>query len=141
MKKVYIEQSRKAFTLIEVIVAIGIFGLGVIAVLSYFVISTQFARFARQTTVASNLAERTIEESISLSYNSLTPVIGTRTTFTNDPASQYALYEKQVNVSLVNSGLAPSGTDVGLKKIEVWVYWPTSFGEKNVNLTTIVTAK
>lgn len=132
---------KKAFTLIEVIVAIGIFGLGVLAILTYFVISIQSVRYARQTSIATNLAQQVIEDKIALSYDSLTPGTSGRVAFSIDPANPYYPYTNQTNISLINSSLAPSGTDVGLKKIEVFVYWAGTGGEKNVQISTVVSSK
>lgn len=132
---------RKGFTLIEVIVAIGIFGLGVLAILTYFAISTQFVRLSRQTTIAANLAQQVVEENIASSYDLLTPGIGDRVGFAVDEADPYYPYEKRINISLIDENLAPSVTDEGLKKIEVFVYWTGVGGEKNVQMATIVSEK
>jgi len=129
------------FTLIEVIVALGIFGLGVLALLGYFAISTQFVRFARQTTIASNLAQQVLEESLEKPYESLTPGAGSKAPFSADPENPYHLYQNQTNISLIDSNLAPSGSDVGLKKIDVFVYWVGVSGETNVHLSTVVSSK
>jgi Tfp pilus assembly protein PilV len=132
---------KKAFTIIEAIVALGIFGLGVLAVVSFFIYSSQFTRLARQTTISSNLVEQTMEETIALPYSSLIPATGSRTRFSSDQSSPYYSYEKQINITLVNSSLANSATDVGLKKINVLVFWQAGTQEKSVELATVVGSK
>jgi len=132
---------KKAFTIIEVIVALGIFGLGVLAILGYFAISTQFVRLARQTTVAANLAQQNSEELTALNYKSLAAGSGMRQNFSTDPADPYYPYQKQINISWIDANLAASAIDTGLKKIDVFIYWQGAGGEKSLQMSTIVSKK
>lgn len=132
---------KSGFTIIEVIVAIGIFGFGVLAVLTYFVLSTQFVRLARQTTMASNLAQQVMEENIALSYDSLLPGQSAKTPFSADSENPYSFYQYQTNISLIDSTLNNSANDAGLKKVDVTVFWNALQDEKSVHLSTVVTEK
>lgn len=127
---------KRAFTLVEVIVAIGIFGLGVLGLAGFFAASAQTTRVARFTTTATNLAQGVIEEEISKSYDELATSAKMR--FSEDDNNPFYPYWKQVNVSLIDSDLASSATDVGLKKIDVFVYWPEGSVEKNMQMSTVV---
>lgn len=132
---------KKGFTIIEVVIAIGIFGIAVLGIMGYFALSTQFVSYARQTTIASNLAQEVVEETIAQPYDSLTVGNGTRIAFSTDSTNPYYAYQKQLNISYVNSDLSTSATDLGLKKIEVFVYWQATSGEKNVQMATLLSKK
>lgn len=128
---------RHGFTLIEVIVAIGIFGIGVLAIIGFYAISVQAIRNSRQVTTATALAQGIIEEKIAEPYDSLIVGEGLKEAFSTDSADPTYLYQKKVDISLINQDLAASGTDLGLKKIDVYVYWQGPSEEKKVQLSTI----
>jgi len=137
MKKVYPERLGRAFTIIEIIVAIGIFGIGVLGIAGFFVASSQTVRLASNTTIASNLASGSIDEEFAKSYDELTPGTGTKTRISTDQSSPFYNFQKQINISLIDSNLAASATDVGLKKIDCIVYWQEGGNEKNIQMSTI----
>lgn len=138
MKKIDPKHNRAAFTLIEVIVAIGIFGIGVIAIIGYYAVSVQASRNSRQLTTATFLAQGLIETNISESYDALTPGTGTKQAFTTNPADPAYPYQREVDISLIDQNLAVCATDVGLKKIDVYTFWQSPTGEKKVQLSTII---
>lgn len=128
---------KKSFTIIEIIVAIGIFGVGVLAIAGFFATSAQTVRVASHTSVASNLASGLVDEEFSKSYEELIPATGTRTKISSDPADPFYLFEKQINIKLIDSNLATSATDVGLKQIDCFIYWQEGDNEKNVQMSTV----
>lgn len=132
---------KKSFTLTEVIVALGVFGIGVLGVSGFFATSSQTVKVGRMTTTASNLAQGVIDEELTQSYDALIVGNGSKTRFSADTNDPFYVYQKQVNVSYIDSNLNNSGTDLGLKKIEVFVYWPSGNTEKNIQMATIITRR
>lgn len=132
---------KKGFTIVEIIVAIGIFGLTVLAILGYFAYSSKIIRNSRNTTIASNLASGLIDENLAKSYEELTPQTGTKTKFSTDANNPFFNFQYQTNITLIDSDLANSSSDVGLKKIDVWVYWPDGVNEKNLQMSTVTSQK
>jgi len=129
--------KKQAFTLIEVIVAIGIFVMTILGIISFFGYSAQVNRFSKNITVASNLAQATIDENISKSYDQITVGNGTRTRFSADQADPYYGYEKKVDVTYVDQNLNAAGTNTGLIKIVCTIYWFEGASEKNVQVATL----
>lgn len=132
---------KKAFTIIETLVALGIFAVAVLAILGYYIYTIQVVRNARQLTTATFLNQGLIEEAVSEPYDSLTVETGAKTAFTTDPANSTYPYTKQINVSLIDMNLNASVTDLGLKKIDCFVYWQGLGSEKKVQISTIVSRK
>lgn len=135
------KNQKKGFTIIETIVAIGIFGIGILALLGFYTYSSQVVRFARQTTVASNLAQGLVEQTISEPYDTLTVGESAKETFSIIPTDSSYGYSKQTKISLIDQNLNASDTDVGLKKIDCTVYWQSNWTEKNIQVSTIVTRR
>jgi len=130
-------QKSYGFTLIEVLIAMSIFAISILSVAGFFVYANKNIRFARNTTIASNLAQKLIEENLAKSYQELNLGTSTKTRFSNDPASSYYSFQYQEEIGLINSDLNPITTDIGLKKILVTIYWQEGTVEKNVQMATI----
>lgn len=135
------KNHQKAFTIIEVIVALTVLTIGVLGVQSFFATSSRLTTAANHMSTASNLAQGLLDSQIALSYTELIPSIGDKVPVSTDPNGPFNKYLKQINISLIDRDLNSSVTDVGLKKINVIVYYPESGSEKNVELSTIVTEK
>lgn len=128
---------KKAFTLVEVVVAIGVLMVGVLGVASFFAYSVKIARSASNTSIATNLAQGLIEEESSKSYDELTPQTGAKTDYTSNADSPFNKFQEQINISLIDTDLNESETDIGLKKIEVIIYYHEGNSEKNVQMATV----
>jgi len=126
---------KKAFTIIEIIVAITVLTIGVLGVSVFFSLALKATDSANHITSASNLAQGVIDAELVKSYDGTANTIRVR--FSTDSASPYYNYYKTVNISLIDQNLAPSGTDVGLKKIEVIVDWQEGTEVKDVQISTI----
>lgn len=141
MKKNNPKKKSKAFTIIETVVAIGIFGIGVLAVVGFYATSSQAVRNARQVTTATFLAQGLLEETISESYDAMIVGAGTKQPFSSDLNNPIYSYQKKVDVSLIDQNLNASPTDIGLKKIDAYVYWQGSANEKQIQLSTIISQR
>lgn len=130
-----VPKLKRGFTLIEVVVATGVLLIGVLGVGAFFATSSTISRHASYTSIASNLAQGFIDEEISKSYDELDPVTGSK-----DPLlDPFSNYHKQVNVSLIDSNLVASGTDIGLKKIDVFIFWQEGGSEKSIQISSVKT--
>ena len=130
---------KKGFTLIEAIMAMAIFSVGIMAVLTVFPKGISLGREAKEITVATQLAQEKIEETLSLSYDDI-PVgqVEARSKVDTDTNSQFYIYEREVSSELVDNDLLVTNDDIGLKKIQVKVYWQQPDGEKNVEIIRLL---
>jgi len=128
---------KKGLTIIEIIVAITVFTIGVLGVAAFFGNSSRLAGAAGRISVASNLAQGLIDQEVNKSYDSLTPGTGIKTNLSLENTNPFYQYQKQVDIILIDSNLAISGTDIGLKKIIVTIYYNEGQDEKNVQMATI----
>jgi Tfp pilus assembly protein PilV len=132
---------KKAFTIVEVVVAIGVLLVGVLGVATFFAYSTKIVRTASDTSIASNLAQGILDQENAQSYDQLTPGTGMQTRISTDPNSPFYKFQKQININLIDQNLALSTTDVGLKKIDVYISYPEGNTTKNVQMSTIKAKK
>lgn len=139
--KSIIKMIKKGFTLVEVVVAIGVLTIGVLGVSGFFAYSSKISRSSSNTSIASNLTSGLIDEEIAKSYEELAPGNGAKVKISTDPANPFYNFSKQINISLIDSNLAASATDLGLKKIDVIVSYQEGSSEKNVQMSTIKTRR
>jgi len=131
---------RSGFTIIEILVAIAIFGIAVIAIAGFFITAIQTVRSASNTTIASNLASGFIDEELAIAYGQLTPGTGTKDLITEDQSNPLYNFQKQINISCVDINLASADCAVvpsPLKKIDVFIYWQERGNEKNIQMSTL----
>jgi len=133
--------KKNGFTIIETLVAIGIFGIGILALAGYYAFTAHTQQLARQITTATNLAQGILDKSIAEGYDSIIIGTGEKENYSSDLNNPYQGYQKQINVSLVDSNLNQSTIDLGLKKIDCFVYWETAGQPKRVQVTTIISTK
>ena len=127
------------FTFLEVIIAISVLIIGIIATLQIFPLALNIEKLNQMETQAVFLAQENIEEKISRVYQDIQII-----TETEDPLSfPYERFSRETRVIYVDSDLATTTSDLGLKKIEVTVRWqsPLRLREKNVNLITLIAEK
>lgn len=133
--------SKKAFSLIEIIVALGVLSVLIGSVLAIFPQSIFMNRVSREYTLASNLAQEKMESFASLQYEEIgVGILEPRQRLSQNPSDPLYIFEREVEVSYVNSNLEPVAEDTGLKKIRVSVYFQER-GEKDVTLYTLVAKK
>ncbi len=130
------------FTVIEVVIAISILIIGILAVMQLFPQGLSISRLSKQMSVANNLAQAKIEEVIAKHYDDIgTGIIETRGKIDSDPQSQFYIYERQTEVDLIDADLNDSLEDIGFKKITVYIWWQEKDQEKNITLRRILTKK
>ena len=133
------KSANTGFTFLEVIVAISVLIIGVIAVLQVFPLALNIEKLNQMETQAVFLAQEKIEEKISRVYQDLEV-----TTETEDSLpSPFERFSRETKIIYVDSDLGDATLDLGLKKIEVTVRWqsPLRFREKSVNLITLIAEK
>lgn len=130
------------FTLIEIIIAIGILSVGIVLVLSLFPKGLLLGREAKDITVASNLAQEKIEEYILKNYDEITVgITESRQRVDSDSSSPFYIYEREVLADYLDTNLNVSMIDVEIKKITVNMYWNHEGREKNIQLVRILNKK
>jgi len=125
--------------MVEIVVAMGVLLVGVLGIASFFAVSSKVERSASNTSIASNLAQGLLDQENSKSYDELIPGTGAQIKVSNDQNSPFYRFTQQINISWINSSLATSQTDVGLKKIDVFIYYQEGSTTKNVQMSTIKT--
>ena len=128
----------------ELLIAVSLFSFGMLSVIQIFPINRRYLTQSAQTTQAAFLAQEQMEIIRELPYSSITTgtfearhTVGTGT---SDPLNQF---ERQTVVSFVDSSndWAASGSDTGLKKIDVTVYWLERTINRQYGLSTYVSEK
>jgi len=137
----------KGITLIEIIIAVSILAIGIIGVLQAFPSGLHLAKSSQMTTVASQLAQAKMEETLSKSYQGVS--VGTITENYGDIAN-FTAYQRVLTINCVRvSDLSVISCDYDLvndpypmKKIEVTVSWRSPFvAEKNFSLMSLIAKK
>ncbi|MFH1866617.1 MAG: prepilin-type N-terminal cleavage/methylation domain-containing protein [Patescibacteria group bacterium] len=131
------------FSLVEVMVATAILAVGLLAVMSIFPFSLQANKGAEQTSLASSYAKAKLEQLLVTPYDELgVGNVEPRAKLSSDPDDLAYSLERQTEVTLLDGNLVSSGSDVGLKKIAVSVFWSNrQGGDKSLVLTSILSQK
>lgn len=128
-------KRRRGFTFIELTLAILLFSFGIISVMQIFPVNRRLLAQSQSQSQAAFLAAEQIELVRNVDYDDLTVGNYEAKAFLPGTNGAFAAgYERSTVVSLVDGNYAASGTDVGLKKVVVTVYWT----ERNVNRTYTV---
>lgn len=134
-------KSGAGFTLIETTVAMVVLMVGLLAVMQFFPFALKIIGDSQNITTASNIAVAKIEQVQAQNYDDIsTGTIETKQKISSDPTSYLYDYQRETVVEYIDSNFATSGTDVGLKKITVNVYWtsPVGLREKSISLKIVV---
>lgn len=130
---------NKGFTLLEVMVAILVLTIGIVAILQIFPLGLNVEKASQMNTQGSLLAQEKIEEFTSKAYQDI--AVGT---VTEDALpSPFERFSRETKINYVDVELQEAGGDTGLKKIEVTVSWSSllRIGDKEVKLITLVAEK
>ena len=131
--------SNIGFTFLEVIIAISVLIIGILAVLQVFPLALNIEKLNQMETQAVFLAQEKIEEKISRAYQDIEIITETEDSF----SPPFEKFSRETKIIYVDSDLATTTLDSGLKKIEVVVQWrsPLRLREKSVNLITLIAEK
>lgn len=133
------KKSLKAFTLIEIMIALFVVSVGVYGVLSAFPLAVDMQKTSQKNTVAVYLCQEKIEDIISDSYDEIA---------LQDSMEDYGFdldhpgFKRITKVTYFdpdNPSVVPA-SDLGIKKIEVTVARETYFvfGQEDIKLITLV---
>lgn len=132
MKKI---KFKKAFTLVEILLAVFILEIGLLGIATFYSKSFQVARTARLQTMATNLAAGVLEEQLSISYANLINI--SKRHYSNDQNDPLYNWWKQVDVYFVDANLNNSQSNTHMKKIVVTIYWTDEGTEKSFQEITL----
>lgn len=125
-------RNNKAFTLIEVIVALTVFIIGVVSLFPFFSGGLQVLFNTEQKMTVAHLARSQMTEIEARGFHE--PAIDTvRTAF---PAP-YDHYEYEITWTSIASDIA-SSSDVSLYQVALTIYWDSRSGEKNEKFITYI---
>lgn len=127
------------FTLIEVMVALLVVGIGLVIVLQVFPSGFSIEKNSQLETQAVMTAQEKIEFLTSLSF----PEIVTGTFIENSLPSPFQKFSRTTKIFYIDSNIQESASPTVLKKAEVLVEWasPLKIGNKQVKLVTLFTEK
>jgi len=123
--------NNKGIGLIEIVVAILIFGVGIIAALRMFPVTNASTTRSRNITIATNLAQEKLEELMGLPFGSASLTQGTH----SDPLNPLQRHFTRTWSVIDDTPLS------GMKRIDVTVSFPSSSSDSTVTLTTYITSK
>lgn len=124
--------NAAAFTLVEVILALAIASISVLALLKLHLISIGLAETAQVASQAVFLAEQKIEEALAAGY----PNVGTDNGTVENNGLSLNWQTEVTDLQLPQF----EGTDItGLRKISVDVSYKHGLGRKNLQMSTYVT--
>ncbi len=134
-------QNQRGLSLIEIIVSFSIIAFSFIALVQSFPLALNLNKTSENATKASYLAQEKIEQLYSLGYAGFsTGVIEAKARLSADPTNYLYNFQRQTTVDFVDGNLQISGSDTGMKKISVTVYYTNSFtrSEKGYLTTTLI---
>ncbi len=137
-------ENGGGFTLIEVLVAVFVLAVGIVAVLQAFPLGTYIQKSSQMTTVAIQLSQAKLEELISKSYDD--PLLSVSTTTESyGTVSDFSLYKRTTRINYYdpNNPFQIPVADLGIKKIEITVFWKSPLGvaEKEAKIATLFSQK
>jgi prepilin-type N-terminal cleavage/methylation domain-containing protein len=136
--------NEKGMSLVEIMVAFSILSVAFMAISYSFPFGLTINKSAESSTIASFLAQDKVEEIISLGYdNTNVGNIEVRHKLSDNEDDYRFVYEREANISYVDSDLNYSLDDVGLKKISVTVYYINSISKQadSYNITTLISRR
>lgn len=133
--------SDNGMTLLEIMVSFAILSLTFISLMRSFPLGLAIDKTSENSTKASYLAQDKLEELNSLGYDNIAAgAIEAKHRLSDNPADYLYYFQRQTEVAYVDGNLAPSASDVGLKKISVTVYFTNALSktEKNYSTYTLI---
>ncbi len=137
-------KKQQGFTLLEAMVSIAIITVAFFAIIAVFPFSLNNNKSAENLTSATYLAQAGMEYALSKTYeNLITGDFEARGRLATSSEDFFYQFQRETVVTYVDENLENSISDLGLKKIEVNVYWqaPLGAGEKSYTLKTLISDK
>lgn len=135
---VKLQKNNKAFTLLEVVIAASFLTLGLVSSIQMFAAGLQFSRSMKLKAMAAGIAQEKMEGAFSLGYDDVGIGKSGRERFSVDSTSPFYGFETQTEIFYADSNLNISGSDAGLKRIQVDVFWNESNGEKSEQVVALM---
>lgn len=129
------KKIHKGLTLVEVLLALSILIIGILAVIQLFPLGLNMSRLSKNETIAVNLAQAKMEETKNNSYDEIKSE--NRDKVSVNPDSPYYKFERKTDVEFANENLEKVESDSGLKKIIVTLYWQEASEEKSISQVTL----
>jgi|GEM_PF-6857004 len=131
--------KRPAFTILELLIALSLFLVGMVSILEIFPVDRNLLSESTHQTQASYLAQQEMEEMVATPYANLTTgVYVAKSLVTTDTTSEYSIYSQEVDAAYIDTNHTVVGTDDGLKKITVIITWKERTFNQSYTLTTYV---
>ena len=136
-RRIKLHKKNSGFTLVETLIALAILMIAVLAIVQLFPLGLKASHQAKNTTLATNLAQAKMEELISESYSNL--AVGTTTEESLSTIdSDFSNFTRVTPINYMDGNLDISAQDLGLKKVVVYVSWPNPFTSDR-STTSLVT--
>lgn len=131
--------NQNGFTLIEILLTITFLFVGLLALLQIFPMAFNLERANQAKSQAALLAQEKMEYINSQSYQA----IAVDNVFEATLPSPFQLFSRRTIVSYVDANLQETGSDLGLKKIEITISWQSSLplASKEFKIVSLVSAK
>ena len=132
-------KNALGFTLIEVLFTLTFLFLGLLTVLQVFPTAFNLERSNQSRSQAALLAQEKMETLYDQSYIT----VDAGDVFEASLLAPFSSFSRRTIVSLVDGNLLPSATDVGLKKIEIIVAWPSLLPwlPKQIQINSLIVSK
>jgi type II secretion system protein I len=124
-----VSRATRAFTLIEVLVALAIASIGLLSLLRLHLASMATAQAAAIETAAVFVAQEKTTEASTAGY----PPLASRSGITERNGMTF---EWTTSVTEAHPQIAPGRTLSGVREIRTRVSWPHGSGQKEVQMTT-----
>jgi Tfp pilus assembly protein PilV len=128
--------KEKSFTLIETVISIFIFSVGVIGLMLALYLGVQMTSKSKMQTCASKLAQDKMEEIISLPYEEITSSFEDYGTI-----ESFDSYKRVSSVYYYDpDSFSTTTVDTGLKFVDMSVFWDSSVSgvEKSIKFKTLI---
>lgn len=138
------KKNNSAFSLIEIIVSIGILTMAFISISYVFPLGMNTSNSSGRSTIASYLAQEKQEELVSSGYDNIaTGTIEIKHRMSSDKDEYLYDYYREAEASYMDGELNPTTTNTGLKRIKVIVYYPdtSSHSQGSFEISTLLSKR
>lgn len=129
--------KKSGFSFLELLIALSLFSVGMVSILQIFPLNRRYLAQSAAVTQASFLGQAEIETVRATDYDSLIPgTFEPQHSVSNDASDPLSQFERSTVITLIDKDHHTTATDVGLKKVEVTVYWSERGINRQYSLTT-----